>query len=262
MCATVTSVPRNIDTEPFQLERVPVDDEPDIGSVRRASRVVDLASEPFAPFVQRHRVPTEGSDASRLESGGTATGDEHPLRVGRSFDLVVTQSELATCANVDDAPDSRRNLPDPGEAAVVAADTRPHLGGTALARFLRQVRVGNERSHHRDEIRLSGRDDLLGFIQIHDPACDHRRHLKLRTYFRGDRELMHVGLLHRGNDNVSKSPPSAKREVDVVDLARRFDGLGDLAHIVGRKATVNTVFAVQSDPDPRTRLPLRLAPRR
>lgn len=98
--------------------------------------------------------------AGRLQAPGIAADDRDLLALRRDGDLVVRQLQLAAGRGVVHA--ERRPGGVDAVDAHIGADTRPDEVCLALGDLARQVRVGDERPGHADEVEQALGDRVAG----------------------------------------------------------------------------------------------------
>ena len=133
----------------------------------------DVAADLGLTLEDEHVVPAGSCDAGELETCGTRTEDEHPLRIGRLHERAGAPLALATDLGVVDALDAAS--PDHAAPAVVRGDAATDVLGLSFHGLLGPFGVGEVLAREQDRVRLARLEDLLGDLGIRDAADEQDR---------------------------------------------------------------------------------------
>ena len=159
-----------------------------------AAGQVELAADVVGGFKQGDLVPALGRDGGVAEAGGAGAHHRDPLGGARG---VVFQLSLVAGARIDQAADQ---LAGEGvvEAGLVAGDAGVDLVLAALTRLGHQVRVGQHRPRHRDEVGVAARQHFFGDGGHVDAVGGDHRHVQDLAQPAGD--LREGGARDHGGD--------------------------------------------------------------
>ena len=198
---------------------------------------IHLAAEARSPLEQHDLVPALGRDARRLHPRRTAADDHHlPAFRGRRQHRPFA---FAAGHRVVDAPHPHADVDVP-DTALGACDAGADVAGATLAGLVRQVRIGNERARHPDEVRGAFRDEPLRDGRRIEPAGpDHGQGHVLLDSPRQMRERA-GRIVVRGpvGAAAARARDDALPHVEAVHLAVRLEQACDLFIVVEPQAVV------------------------
>ena len=158
-----------------------------------------------------------------VQSAGTAARDQHFFLLGRGIDgvaLRLTADERVHGAAAGGGGGALRHA---GEAAQAAHD----LALPVRHDLVGQLRVGQQRACHVDDVRLAGGDDLLHLCGVVEAADGRHRNTHVLFDLGGQIHVAPVLLEHGGVGVSEAALIRACRHVQQVDV--RFDLLCDAA---------------------------------
>jgi hypothetical protein len=216
-------VERELHPQPLALGDAPVDDPDEVVAARCHRREPQLPARAVGGLEHRHVVPPLGEKAGGLQPGDPGADDHHRLPHPGGWHP-MRQAELPPSRRVVDAI---RGL---GDVRRVDADARTHARPdpvlVAAAQLLDQVRVGEHRARHADQVEQALGDGMPGRRNVSDLAGVHDRHVNLLLDHVRERQVRSGLLPHRRDD--PRQPrlggdvaPDDTDEVDAASVTRR-----------------------------------------
>ncbi len=205
---------------------------------------VELAAEPVRFFVKGHLVPSERGDPSGLETGDSAAGDEDLLGTLRRHER---HRAFFTRCGIHEATNRQPLDHEPSEAPLIACDARDDVVEAAGCGLVRQIRVGDQRATHANDVRLPRGQDVFRDDRILDPVSDHDRNRgNFLDPFGIGREQPN-GRAGRGDEPAKRSVIRA-RQADRVEARTGQNGRDDL-DLLGSEPAVRHLRRGQPDSD-------------
>ncbi len=155
------------------------------------------------------------------------------------------EQRLAPGVGVLDAPQPAVE-PHPSDALLVARQAQADLVGGTRPRLGGELGVGDLPAHDADEVAVAFGQRAFGLERVLEATDAHHRQVD-RLADRG-RDVHRVPRrdVHRCLDHEQARRRDPDRRVDVVDLARRLDHLGDADRVVDRRPVIDQF--VTADP--------------
>ena len=205
----------------------------------------------IGPFLEQHHLMSADSRHARcLETRRSSADDHHLLLLRAGAGSQVGPLRLPADHGVLHAGHAPA-----GVDAIDAAFVVPHALADVLdlpgACLVRQMGIGDQRTVHDDEIRLSGSEHLLCLYRIDDPSVsDHRRLHDLadaRSKVGVQTELKrHVGNSGRLADIRLRSAPN---HVEIVEHFQTIETAADLLHLLIVEAVIGQIVSGEPDAD-------------
>ncbi|MNZ82784.1 hypothetical protein D3C78_1014910 [compost metagenome] len=159
---------------------------------------------------------TQGGDPGCFHAGWPAADDQHLARLLCRLQGGVFQRAFGAHCRIDRTTHASGRAEQAADAALVAGDARAHLLGVTGERLAHQIRIGDLRTGEGDHVGIAGADDLVGFLQGSEPACDDGWRPAGAGDLGAGGHLVAHGFVHAA-DELREAVIVAEGDVDEID---------------------------------------------